>query len=377
MIDYAVCSEERAYPLHEIYFYLTDDCNLACRHCWIEPNFRHDGKTRSFIPLELIESIIRQARPLGLGAVKLTGGEPLLHPQIRDIMELMRKESLEFHMETNGVLCTEEIARAAALNKKPSISVSLDGSNARTHEWIRGVPGCFDAALKGLRNLAKAGLQPQVIMTLMRRNVNQMEDLVRLAEDIGAGSIKFNILQPAGRGESMHQGGEALTIQELTSIGAWVVNVLASSTDLDVFFDHPLAFSPLGRLFGKGQKGCPSCGICGILGVLADGSYALCGIGKTVPELIFGHATADRLEDIWKGSEILRGLRLGLPHKLKGACGDCVMKNICLGKCIAQNYYSGKDLWAPHWYCEEAQKAGIFPQSRLAKRDKSGDMILI
>jgi SynChlorMet cassette radical SAM/SPASM protein ScmF len=367
MIDDIECSNERAYPLQEIYFYLTDDCNLACRHCWIAPSCRQDGKIHSYIPLEFIESIIRQAKPLGLGAAKLTGGEPLLHPQIQEIIELMRKEDLEFHMETNGVLCTKEIAKAVARNKNPSISVSIDGSDARTHEWIRGVPGCFDAALNGLRNLADAGLEPQVIMTLMRKNANQVEDLVRLVEGIGAGSIKFNLLQPSGRGESMHKGDEVLTIQELTSIGAWVENELAASTELRIFFDHPMAFSPLGRLFRDGQSGCSRCGICSILGVLADGSYALCGIGKAIPELVFGHAANDRLEDVWKGSKILQSLRSGLPTNLKGVCGDCLMKNICLGSCIAQNYYSGKDLWAPYWYCEKAREEGIFPKNRLAK----------
>jgi SynChlorMet cassette radical SAM/SPASM protein ScmF len=367
MIDDIECSNERAYPLHEIYFYLTNDCNLACRHCWIAPNYRQDGKIRSYIPLEFIESIIRQAKPLGLGAAKLTGGEPLLHPQIQEIIELMHKEDLEFHMETNGVLCTKEIAKAVARNKNPSVSVSIDGSDARTHEWIRGVTGCFDAALNGLRNLADAGLKPQVIMTLMRKNAEQMEDLVRLVEGIGAGSIKFNLLQPSGRGESMHKGDEVLTIQELTSIGAWVENELVPSTELRIFFDHPMAFSPLGRLFRDGQSGCSRCGICGILGVLADGSYALCGIGTAIPEMVFGHAANDTLEDVWKGSKILQSLRSGLPNKLKGVCGDCILKNICLGKCIAQNYNSGKDLWAPYWYCEEAREAGIFPQNRLAK----------
>jgi SynChlorMet cassette radical SAM/SPASM protein ScmF len=371
MIDDTENYNERAYPLHEIYFYLTDDCNLACRHCWIEPRYGQDGKTHSIIPIKLMESIIGQAKQLGLRSAKLTGGEPLLHPQMQEIIELMRKEDIEFHMETNGILCTKEMANDIAKTKNPSISVSIDGSNAKTHEWIRGVPGCFDAALNGLRNLADAGLKPQVIMTLMRKNAEQIEELVRLVEGIGAGSIKFNLLQPSGRGESMHKGDEVLTVQELTSIGAWVENKLVPSTELRIIFDHPMAFSPLGRLFRDGQNGCSRCGICSILGVLADGSYALCGIGKAVPEMIFGHAANDRLEDVWKGSKILRSLRSGLPDNLKGVCGECMMKNICLGKCIAQNYYSSKDLWAPYWYCEDARKAGIFPQNRLAKITKN------
>jgi MoaA/NifB/PqqE/SkfB family radical SAM enzyme len=64
------------------------------------------------------------------------------------------------------------------------VSVSLDGSDAETHEWVRGVEGCFEAALQGIRNLVAAGIRPQLIMSLMRKNVGQIEPLVRMAESL-------------------------------------------------------------------------------------------------------------------------------------------------------------------------------------------------
>ena len=103
----------------------------------------------------------------------------------------------------------------------------------------------------------------------------------------------------------------------------------------------------------------------GILGVLANGNYALCGIGMNVPELVFGHAETDRLEDLWETTKVLKELREGLTDRLEGICGDCVMKGVCLGSCIAQNYYKSNNLWAPFWYCEEAKKAGLFPETRM------------
>jgi SynChlorMet cassette radical SAM/SPASM protein ScmF len=243
--------------------------------------------------------------------------------------------------------------------------VSLDGANAEAHEWVRGVPGCFEAALEGVRNLVKVGFKPQIIMTIMRRNQSQMETIVRLSESLGAGSVKFNVVQPTARGEQMHQAGETLTIEELVEVGSWVENSLAASTDMRIFYSHPPAFLPLGKMFGSNGDGCGVCGILGILGVLADGSYALCGIGETVDELVFGHPTNDRLEDIWKNTEVLNEIREGLPERLNGICGDCLMKKICLGSCLAQNYYSSKNLWAPFWYCEQASKAGLFPETRM------------
>jgi len=357
--------KDRTYPLNRIYLYLTGGCNLRCRHCWIAPKYQGGNETYPYLSFELFRSIIEQARPLGLSAVKLTGGEPLLHPQIHEILKQVRANDLELVVETNGLLCKKGLAREMAACKDPSVAVSLDGSDAETHEWLRGVPGCFEEAKAGIRNLVKAGLNPQIIMTMTRRNKNQLEDVVRLAETLGAGSVKFNVMQPTSRGRQMHKSGEALGVEEIVEIGHWVENTLSASTNLALFFDHALAFRALGDILSGNDGGCAVCGIMGVLGVLADGSYALCGIGETVPELVFGHAAKDSLEDVWNNAPVLRQLRDGLPVRLEGICGECLLKGLCLGGCIAQNYYRDNNLWAPFWLCEEARRLGLFPETRL------------
>ena len=98
---------------------------------------------------------------------------------------------------------------------------------------------------------------------------------------------------------------------------------------------------------------------------MGNGKYALCGIGETVPELVFGHAEKDRLVDVWNNNPVLNDIRKRLPKNLKGICGDCLMKNMCLGSCVAMNYYRGRDLFAPHWYCEEAHNVELFPAERI------------
>ncbi|QSZ66683.1 SynChlorMet cassette radical SAM/SPASM protein ScmF [Methanofollis aquaemaris] len=350
--------------LSQLYFYLTDECNLACRHCWIAPEYLNATTATSFLPFDLFVSIIREAQPLGLTAVKLTGGEPLLHPQFADIVRVVRDEKLRLVIETNGTLMTSEIAEDIAACKGAFVSVSIDGADAATHEWVRGVPGSFEAACAGVRHLADAGLRPQVIMTVMQRNQYQIEAVVRLAESLGAGSVKFNLLQPTARGETMHARGEALGIKELVTLGRWVEDELASRTDIRLIYGHPPAFKPLGQIFGSDGDGCGVCGICWILGVIANGSYALCGIGETVPDLVFGRAGRDRLADVWEQTPVLNEIREKLPQGLTGVCGRCLMKGRCLGRCLAQNYYTNGDLWTPYWFCEEAERAGVFPETR-------------
>lgn len=356
---------EAKYPLRSLYFYLTEGCNLRCRHCWIAPKYQTASRTYPALDFELFESIVEQAKPLGLVGVKLTGGEPLLHPEVSKILELIRAAELRLTLETNGVLCTPPLARQMADCKKPFVSVSLDGAEAETHEWMRGVSGCFEAALEGTRNLAEAGLKPQIIMSLARRNKEQIEPLVRLAESLGAGSVKFNIVQPYARGEQMRSRRETLDLEELVELGEWVERDFSARTSLRLVFSHPAAFRPLGGLFGKGRSGASGCGILGILGVLSDGSYAMCGIGETVPELVYGHAATDRLRDVWRDTPLLLELREGFPRRFEGICGKCALRDICLGYCVAQNYYTCGSLWTSNWYCEESRQKGLFPESRL------------
>lgn len=351
--------------LNQIYFYLTEGCNLACRHCWMAPKFQTKKTIYPALELGLFRSIIEQAQLLGLSGVKLTGGEPLMHPGIDDILDQIRLENLRLTVETNGLLCTPGLAKKIKACKKPFVSVSLDAANANIHEWIRGVEGSFEDAKEGIRNLVKAGIKPQIILSVMRCNKDQMETVVRLAESLGAGSVKFNLVQPIERGVKMRKAGETLTIDELIRLGRWVETTLSDSTNLRLIYHHPPAFRPLGKMFGNNRVGNGACGIKGILGVLANGSYALCGIGESVQELIFGHAAKDRLEDVWNNTPVLQEIREGLPDGLEGICGDCLMKSRCLGSCVAQNYYLNKNLFAPFWYCEEASALGLFPESRL------------
>ena len=363
------------YTLSQIYFYLTEGCNLRCRHCWIAPKYQTEGNRYPALDLDLFKSIIGQAKPLGLTGVKLTGGEPLLHPQIKEILEYIQTQELRLTVETNGVLCTPELAEKMAVCKDPFVSVSLDGADAETHEWVRGVEGSFQASLKGIRVLVNAGFKPQMIMTIMRHNRDQLEPIVRLVERLGAGSVKFNIVQPTARGEKLHESGEALDIEELVELGRWVEDTLATKTDMSIYHSHPMAFRPLGKMFGANGDGCSACGVLGILGVLADGSYALCGIGETVPDLVFGHGATDPLKDVWTNTPILLELREGLPQRLEGICGHCLMKEICLGSCLAQNYYRSKNLWEPFWYCADAHSRKLFPSSRLYGEAGGGNVL--
>ncbi|MHB8910468.1 MAG: SynChlorMet cassette radical SAM/SPASM protein ScmF [Syntrophales bacterium] len=371
----SVMNEQEAGPdgmpsLNTIYFYLTEGCNLACRHCWMGPRFDATGNHYPTLPVELFETAIREARPLGLRCVKLTGGEPLLHPHFNRLLEIVRREELRLTIETNGLLCTPEMAAEIAKSPDRFVSVSIDGTDAETHEWVRGVPGSFEAARQAVRNLVAAGIRPQIILTVMRHNAGQVDAIVRMAEELGAHSVKFNNVQPTARGETMHGAQETLAIGDLIKLGRHVEEELAPTAKVKLLIDYPRAFRALHGI-ARGD-GCGSCGIFGVVGVIASGHYALCGIGEQVQELVFGEVGKDRLEEVWQENAILKSLREGLPKRLEGVCGRCLMKMGCLGQCVAQNYYRKGSLFASNWFCEEAEEAGLFPASRLGTRSTPG-----
>ncbi len=345
---------------------MTEGCNLACQHCWLAPKFDEYGSKYPVIDVDLFREIIKEAIPLGLDSIKITGGEPLLHPDIYKIWKIHKEFGFSPWVETNGLLCDEKMANVIASFPNPFVSVSLDGSTPEIHDTIRGLHGAYDRSIQGIKNLVERGVNTQIIFSIMRANIHQYEEIIAVAEDLGVNSLKFNIVQPTERGLALHESQRDVTLEEYVQIGENIENHLHNLSKISIIYDHPIAFVPLHRLAESSTVG--SCGIRHILGVLADGSYALCGIGSSMPEMNIGKAGVDKLEAIWRSNAVINTIRYDLPKDFTGICSRCLMKNDCLGSCIAQNYYRTQDLHSPFWYCEEAEKRGLFPQSRLRSK---------
>lgn len=351
------------YPLNRLYVYLTEGCNLACRHCWLSPGFDPHGTRYPVLELAALETVLDEAMPLGLSSVKLTGGEPLLHPRIEDVLRCLQDAAVGLNVETNGLLLTDRLAGRIADFSDRFVSVSIDGADPETHDRFRGAAGAFEGACQAVTRLVDSGIRPQVIMAVTRKNCDQIPAMIRLAESMGASSVKLNPIHPIARGEVLVKGDETLTVGELIRLCRYVEGELARQTELPVDFDIPPAFRPLSRLHDREAPG--TCGILGILGLLPTGEYALCGIGRHIPGLVFGRVGEDPLKAIWDHHSVLVALRAGLPRQLEGICGQCLMRGRCLGSCIAQNQYRTGRLFGPFWFCEAAFAAGLFPRTRF------------
>lgn len=348
-------------PLETVYFYLTQGCNLGCKHCWMSPPIEQGPLKYPYLDTADFARVISEARPLGLKSVKLTGGEPLLHPDINTILDLITTDDLSLTLETNGTLITDSIAEKLARLRYCSVSVSVDSIQAKTHDAIRSRPGCFDKTVRNIRKLARHHIPFQIIASLLPENRHEIVDILHFAKSLGAGSFKLNIVQPTQRGEQLMMQGKTVAIEDILDTANLLFREHCSSTEISVNVTIPFAFRPLNMLW---EGDLSRCGIKTIIGVLATGQYALCGIGTAVQELVFGKVGDDSLESIWWSHPVLERIRIGLPDNLTGICGNCVMKRICLGSCIAQNYYESHSLMAPFWFCRVADEKGLFPESR-------------
>ena len=215
-MDQECIPENQSYPLTSLYLYLSDQCNLSCRHCWISPGFSQSPTNG--IPLEHLKKTILEAKTIGLYSVKLTGGEPLLYRDIHALLMFLARENIAVIIETNGTLMDRPILETLRSCQVDQISVSLDAATAEIHDEIRGVKGGFDRALEGLRILSEYEFSFQIIMTLQRKNSQEIQGLISLSKELGANSLKINHLVPCGRGKKAFNNRENLNSDELIDL---------------------------------------------------------------------------------------------------------------------------------------------------------------
>jgi SynChlorMet cassette radical SAM/SPASM protein ScmF len=351
--------KEPQFSLTSLYLYLTDHCNLCCAHCWISPKFSEEKQNG--LPLDSLKKAISEARSLGLQSVKLTGGEPFLYKHIGGLLAFLAAEQIDVLIETNGTLVNRDMVERLKSCNLAQLSVSLDASTEEVHDQIRGIKGSFRRTLEGLALLSRHDLNFQIIMTLQSRNRQEIPGVIKLSEELGAGSLKINPLIPCGRGKEAFEQKHNLKLEELLQLYYMVQKRWPMKKGLSIIFDLPAAFRSIEEIK---QKGINQCHIRNILGILGNGDLSICGIGQTVHDLRMGNLSRDSIREIWRNSSILKDLRKSLPGKLKGVCEHCIFKFQCLGACRANAYALTGDLYAPYFLCQESFESGLFPSTR-------------
>lgn len=355
-------SDKPAPALSSVYLYFSSGCNLACRHCWIDPEFSAQGNPATDLPLDKITAALEECIPLGLGHVKITGGEPFIREDIFGLLDYLVSKKLNITIETNATLIKEKEARAIKNAGVSQVSVSIDAPTESLHEELRQVKGSFKAAVEGVKHLKEAGVKNlQIIMCLWRNNAHALMDMAYFTKDLGANSLKINPITPSYRSDKMREDSLLFSVREIIEIYQKLSPDFQQS-GIKVLFDIPPAFFSL-EDFRKDRPG--ACGIKNLLGIIADGSISICGIGKVVDKLVLGRIGKDVIADIWKDNPVLKQIREEIPRKMEGVCGKCIFRFYCLGKCRAMVFYETENLLAPFSVCQQAYEQGLFPLGRL------------
>jgi AdoMet-dependent heme synthase len=382
-----------------IFWEVTKGCNLRCVHCRAtatQLSSPSDLSTKS--ALGIIDQIAAAANPI----LVLSGGEPLFRSDIFQLARYATDKGLRVALATNGTLVTKEVAGMIVDAGVKRVSISLDGADAATHDTFRGIPGAFKAAVYGLRNLKSLGMSVQINMTIARHNAHQLPQVLELAKSLGADALHTFLLVPVGCGvdiaadqmvppeeyekmlnwfyDQSLEGGIELkatcaphyfrvvrqrrAAEGRSAIAAAQARASASASDMPAIGPADMMMpgstgivlkpsaTPAGNHTGHPgghpsdmnamTKGClAGTGVCFIS---HEGEVFPCGY---LP-VIAGDLRKQTFTDIWEHAEVFEQLRE--TNNLKGKCGCCEFRNVCMG-CRARAYAATGDFLDEEPFC--------------------------
>ena len=342
--------------------YVTNDCNLRCRHCWVS-----GGKSADYLRYELIISRISEAYDMGVRSFLITGGEPFMHPQILDIIEYVaQKEGAYIDIETNATMINDNEIERMAKYKNISLFASIDSSTASTHDYIRGVNGAFEITKNTVEKLVKHKLLYQCIMAVSKLNAADVENTIQLCIRLGVKILRVLPVQPCGRGEELAQNRITFNVQERIEFYEQQQELMEKYKDkILIRTPIPPAFMKLKNVLNYSNE----CSFCNRLTLLPNGRYSMCGIGEAHPNYQFGAKYITTVFDCWNKDQTVQELS-GQTKKYKSPCQICIYKNICKGFCHAISIQDPSNASEQYRFCYEAYKQGLFPSNALVYSGK-------
>ena len=339
---------------------ITRTCNLFCAHCRAAaahgpyPDELSTGEC-----YRVIDAILEVGKPI----IILSGGEPLMRDDILHIATYAVGRGLRVVMGTNGTLITEEIA--ARLKDIPisRLGVSLDFPVASFQDDFRGEAGAFEAAMAGIANARRAGIEVQINATLTRLNIAHLDALVALALEVGAVAFHPFLLVPTGRGKGLES--VQLSPQEYERTLNWIYDRQRELGNR--MFFKPTDAPHYMRVVNQRQKAVtgttalkepevatrqnPANNI--TRGCLAGTGFCFISHRGRVQgcgylDVEAGNLREQPLRHIWAHSPLFNALR-DLSN-MKGKCGACEYLRVC-GGCRARAYEATGDYLEAEPYC--------------------------
>ncbi|MFA7384404.1 MAG: radical SAM protein [Desulfurivibrionaceae bacterium] len=333
---------------------ITRRCNLKCVHCRSSSGL--EAKGHPDFPLEearrVLDDIASYAKPV----VVLSGGEPLLRPDVFEIATYGTGLGLRMCLATNGTLVTQEICGKIKEAGIKMVSLSLDGASAEVHDDFRCQPGAFAGTLNAARLFRENSISFLINSSFTKRNQEEIPKIYRLAKEIGATAWYMFMIVPTGRGEDimdeliapedyeklliwhyeMEKGEKDLLVRPTCAPNYYRVVLQQAKEQGDDYQRRSLQFST------GGAKGCLAGQLISLIDV--DGNVLPCSYFP----MAAGNIREKSFKEIWEHSELFHDLRNFKAYK--GRCGVCEYVNVC-GGCRARAYAVSGDYMAEEPYC--------------------------
>ena len=333
---------------------ITRRCNLKCVHCRSSSGLEAKGHP-DFTLAEakrVLDDIASYAKPV----VVLSGGEPLLRPDVFEIATYGTSLGLRMCLATNGTLVTQEICGKIKAAGIKMVSLSLDGASAEVHDDFRCQPGAFAGTLNAARLFKKNGISFLINSSFTKRNQEEIPKIYHLAKELGATAWYMFMIVPTGRGEDimdeliapedyeklliwhydMEKGEKDILVRPTCAPNYYRVVLQQAKEQGDDYQRRTLLFST------GGSKGCLAGQLISLIDV--DGNVLPCSYFP----MAAGNIREKSFKEIWEKSELFHDLRNFKAYK--GRCGSCEYVNVC-GGCRARAYAVTGDYMAEEPYC--------------------------
>jgi MoaA/NifB/PqqE/SkfB family radical SAM enzyme len=210
----------------------TNQCNRSCRHC-----FRNKADTPEFLPLSTADSVLSQAEALGFKMVCLTGGEVALYPHLGVLLRLIAERGFDFTLVTNGCRFPEYVLplllEPEVKERLVSVSFSLDGARAATHDGLRG-PRSFREVIEGATLCQNHRLPLSLKSLITTANRGELTELALLGARLGATEHGFLYPFPT---PTLIRDGLLPTPREAEDTVQWIQDNLIGVTRTKITLD--------------------------------------------------------------------------------------------------------------------------------------------
>ena len=317
----------------------TRQCNQFCRHCYRVAGAEPDPDELS---TEEGKQLLEEIAGAGFKIMVLSGGEPLMRPDIYDLVRHGGAQGLRVVVGTNGTLITPQVAQDLRDSGCARVGISLDDIDPQVHDEWRQMEGAWEQSVEGMKHCREVGLPFQIHTTVTERNEHCITEMTDLAVELGAAAHHIFFLVPAGRGEDIE--AESLKAKAYERL---LNRILDKQREVEIELKPTCA--PQFMRIAK-RKGIP---MRFTKGCLAGTSYCvIIPNGDVHPcpylQLKVGNVRETPFSEIWRSNPVFDELREG---KLKGRCADCDCQDICGGCRARAYYYSDGDYMAEEPWC--------------------------